>query len=438
MNTVSKARLRAACRCTLVALLAAALGSCGGGGGGGNAGTPLPANPVLAMFDPAAINIGSVGWRTSTRDAFLLAAKQINDAGGVLGKRVNAIALVARDNAEAQEMGQQLLDGGISILMVSTSTRVLNLLPLAQARGVPILTESSSSPALSTVADSDLIFRIGVSDVDATPVLAKVAFDAGKRRAVVLVNEGDAFGAGLSSLFTPAFRARGGQVVSTVTIPFGLKSGFAPYLKQVLDAQPDVILNGILAADISANVLNESLSSGYAGLWLLPGTAAGNQTFVDNLADPGLIKGGASGAAANFGVYGSASYQFFRASYLAQYASEPQDFTAPTYDIAMAMALAIERAGQVNNTKSPTPGMIRDSLRPVMNAPGTKVTPENIGAALALLRQGTEVDYSGAYAAVDWDAKGDSVGQIPFTIYRLDAPGRRWDGTQQVIIGIPQ
>lgn len=436
MITATRAALLAASRTGAVAACAWLLGSCGGGGG--DASTPLPAHPVQALFDPAAINIGSVGWRTSTRDAFLLAARQINDAGGVLGKRVNAIALVARDNAEAQEMGQQLLDGGIAILMVSTSTRVLNLLPLALAKGVPILTESSSSPALSTVADGDLVFRIGVSDVDATPVLAKVAFDAGKRRAVVLVNEGDAFGAGLSSLFSPAFRALGGQVVSTVTIPFGLKSGFAPYLKQVLDAQPDVILNGILAADISANVLNESLAGGYAGLWLLPGTAAGNQTFIDNLADPGQIKGGASGAAASVGLYGSPSYQFFRSSYLAQYGGEPQDFTAPTYDIAMAMALAIERAGQANQTSSPTPAMIRDSLRPVMNAPGSRAAPENIAAALALVRQGVEVDYSGAYAAVDWDARGDIVGQIPFTLYRLDAAGRRWDGTQQIIIGIPR
>ncbi|AKU21178.1 ABC transporter substrate-binding protein [Massilia sp. NR 4-1] len=183
----------------------------------------------------------------------LLAARQINEAGGVLGKRLNAIALVARDNDEAQTMGQQLLDAGVQILNVSTSTRVLNLLPLARAKGVPILTESSSSPTLSTVADDDLVYRIGVSDVDATPVLAKVAFDAGKRRAVVVVNEGDAFGAGLNSLFTPAFQDLGGQVVRTVAIPFGLKSGFDAYLKQVFEAKPDVILNGILAADIAAS-----------------------------------------------------------------------------------------------------------------------------------------------------------------------------------------
>ncbi|MES2264596.1 MAG: ABC transporter substrate-binding protein [Pseudomonadota bacterium] len=412
------------------------LGSCGGGGG--DAVTPLPANPLRAMLDPDAINIGSVGWRTSTRDAFLLAAKQINDAGGVLGKRLNAIALVARDNAEAQDMGRQLLDAGVVILNVSTSTRVLNLLPLAQQKNVAILTESSSSPLLTTVADSDLVFRIGVSDVDATPVLARLAYDAGKRRAVVLVNEADAFGSGLNSLFTPAFQALGGSVVRTVMIPFGIKSGFAPYLKQVFDAQPDVILNGILAADISANVLNEAQSNNYAGLWLLPGTAAGNQTFIDNLADPGRIIGGASGSAATIGAYGNASYQHFRASYIAQYASEPQDFTAPTYDIAMVMALAIERAGLVNANKNPDGAMIRDSLRAVMNAPGVPVRPEAIGAALALVRQGSDVDYSGAYAAVDWDVHGDIVGQVPFTVFRLDAQARRWDASQQVVIGVPR
>lgn len=424
----------------MVLLAATLLGSCGGGGGGGggDAGTALPANPVRALYGANAINIGSVGWRTSTRDAFLLAAKHINDAGGVLGKRINAIALVARDNAEAQDMGQQLLDAGVPIMNVSTSTRVLNLLPQAKARGVPILTESSSSPQLTTVADDDLIYRIGVSDVDATPVLAKVAFDAGKRRAVVIVNEGDAFGAGLNNLFTPAFRALGGDVVRTVAIPFGLKSGFGPYLQQAIDAKPDVILNGILAADIAANVVNESLGTAYAGLWLLPGTAAGNQTFIDNLADPTRIAGGASGAAANFGLYDSPAYRHFRDAYIAQYAAEPQDFTAPVYDIVMVMALAIERAGKLNNTTSPTPTMIRDSLRAVMNAPGTRVTPDAIGAALALVRQGTDVDYAGAYADVTWDGVGDIAGEIPFTLFRLDAQGRRWDGSRQVVVRIPR
>lgn len=441
MNTASRALRLRVFRTSLAACLGALLlGSCGGGGGGGNgdATTALPANPVKALFDPNAINIGAVGWRTSTRDAFLLAAKQINDAGGVLGKRVNAIALVARDNAEAQDMGQQLLDAGVGILLVSTSTRVLNLLPLAKAKGVAILTESSSSPTLTTIADDDLVFRIGVSDVDATPVLAKLAFDSGKRRAVVLVNEGDAFGRGLSALFSPAFMAQGGVVVRTVTIPFGLKSGFASYLQQVYDAKPDVILNGILAADISANVLNEALPFQNDALWLLPGTAAGNQTFLDNLAAPDKITGGASGAAATIGAYGNASYQSFRSRYLAQYGSEPQDFTAPTYDIAMVMALAIERAGLVNHSANPSAPMIRDSLRFVMNAPGDMVHPEGIGAALALVRQGRDVDYSGAYAELDWDEHGDIVGQVPFTVFRLDTKARVWDATQQLVIGLPR
>jgi ABC-type branched-subunit amino acid transport system substrate-binding protein len=425
-------------RAAAMLALAALVSSCGGNGGSGDAVTPLPVNPIKAMIDPDAINIASVGWRTSTRDAFLLAARQVNDAGGVLGKRLNAIALVARDNAEAQEMGQQLLDAGVIALNVSTSTRVLNLLPQAIAKGVPILTESSSSPALTTVADNDLVFRIGVSDVDATPVLANVAWDAGKRRAVVLVNEGDAFGAGLASLFSPAFRQIGGEVVATVTIPFGLKSGFASYLQKVYDAKPDVILNGILAADISANVLNEALPFQSSAMWLLPGTAAGNQTFIDNLADPGKILGGARGAAATIGAYGNSSYQAFRAGYIAQYGAEPQDFTAPTYDIAMVMALAIERAGLVNNSKPPTGLMVRDSLRFVMNAPGDKVRPENIAAALTQIKAGKDVDYAGAYADIDWDSHGDIVGMVPFTVFRLDAAARSWDASQQLIISIPR
>jgi ABC-type branched-subunit amino acid transport system substrate-binding protein len=198
-----------------------------------------------------------------------------------------------------------------------------------------------------------------------------------------------------------------------------------------------VILNGILAADISANVLNEALPFQSGAMWLLPGTAAGNQTFIDNLADPAKLVNGVSGSAATIGAYGSSSYQRFRASYLAQYGSEPQDFTAPTYDIVMVMALAIERAGQVNGSKAPTGIMVRDSLRYVMNAPGDRVRPEEMGAALALVKAGKDVDYAGAYAAIDWDAHGDITGMVPFTVFKLDTASRSWDASQQLVIAVP-
>ena len=73
-----------------------------------------------------------------------------------------------------------------------------------------------------------------------------------------------------------------------------------------------------------------------------------------------------------------------------------------------------------------------------MNAPGTPARPETIGAALALVKQGGDVDYQGAYASIDWDAAGDVKGQIPFTIFRLDAQARRWDASQQILIPIPK
>lgn len=416
-------------------LLTALVTACGHDGDGERS---LPSDPIRAQIDPSAINIGSVGWRTSTRDTVLLAAQQINAAGGVLGRRLNAVAVVARDNAEAQRLGLAMLDAGVVAMNVSTSTRTLNLLPTAMQRGVPLISESSSSPTLTTVADNDLLYRIGVSDVDAVPVLAQVAFDAGKRRAVVVVNENDAFGAGLNALFSPAFEALGGSVVRTVAIPFGLRSGFAPYLQQVFDAQPDVVLNAILNAEIAANVINEALPFGYTGLYLLPGTAAGNQTFIDNLANPEAIVGGARGSAATIGAYGNPSYQAFRDRYRAQYGIEPQDFTAPTYDIVMILALAIEHAGRVNGTTQPTGLMIRDSLRAVMNAPGVKVRPENIAEALALVRSGVDVDYAGAYADIDWDSVGDIAGVVPFTIFQLDAAQRAWDASQQLLISLPR
>ncbi len=399
--------------------------------------TPLPENALANQIKPDAINMASIGWRTSTRDAILLAEKQINEAGGVLGKPFNAITVVARNNSEAQEFGEELMSNGVQLINVSTSTRTLNLSDFAIATDSILISESSSSPSLTTASDDDRIFRIGVSDVHAVPVLADVAAANGTVRAVVMQNEGDAFGNGINSLFTPAFEQRSGEVVGSVLIPFGVESGFDSYIQSALEFQPDVILNAILNAEISASLVSELVANGFSGLVLLPGTAAGNQNFIDNLANPEAIIGGARGSAANFGNYSDPNYLFFETSYLNQFGISPPDFTAATYDIAIAFALATEHAGRLNNTNEPSGTMVRDSLRAIMNPPGTKMGPTNLADALQMIRDGSDIDYTGAFADIEWDNNGDIVGDITFTVFNLDAVNRRWDSSEQIVISIP-
>lgn len=399
--------------------------------------TPLPENALANQVKPDAINMASIGWRTSTRDAILLAEKQINEAGGVLGKPFNAITVVARNNSEAQAFGEELMSNGVHLINVSTSTRTLNLVDFAIATDSILISESSSSPSLTTANDDDRIFRIGASDVHAVPVLADVAAANGTVRAVVMQNEDDAFGNGINNLFTPAFEQRSGEVVARVQIPFGIQSGFDSYVQLALDQQPDVILNAILNAEISASLVNELVANGFSGLVLLPGTAAGNQNFIDNLANPEAIVGGAQGSAANFGNYSDPNYLFFEAAYLDQFGILPPDFTAATYDIAVAFALAVEHAGRLHNTSDPSGAMVRDSLRAIMNSPGTKVGPASLAEALQLIRDGVEIDYAGAFADIEWDENGDIVGDITFTVFNLDVANRRWDPSEQIVISIP-
>jgi len=72
--------------------------------------------------------------------------------------------------------------------------------------------------------------------------------------------------------------------------------------------------------------------------------------------------------------------------------------TGPAYD-----ALAIEKAGSADGTA------IRDAIPDVANAPGEEVS--DIGTALALIRNGTEINYQGASGEITFDSVGDVFGE---------------------------
>jgi len=97
------------------------------------------------------------------------------------------------------------------------------------------------------------------------------------------------------------------------------------------------------------------------------------------------------------------AYDVFATAYKAEYGREPATFSSNTYDAAAIIALAIEKAGSADGT------MIRDTIPIVTNAPGEEVS--DIGTALALIRNGTEINYQGASGEITFDSVGDVFGE---------------------------
>ena len=397
---------------------------------------PLEFSPAADQFVQDAINIASIVNVDTIRDSMLLAAKQINAAGGVLGKPLNVVSVVASDTEHAVRLATDILQYDIKLMGVSYSSRSKAVAQLTIPMQIPLISESATSTFFTQYEDEDFYFRMVPSDVYQAQILATLAIQQGFQTAVTVHNESDQYGETLTALFEQNFELSGGTVLDNIQVPFSIGQGFDTFIHSIEQLNPDVILDVILEADESANFVNETLSSGLSSQFLFPDASAGISSFSNNIANPDLIAD-ALGTAPGFGFKDNLEAQFFIDSYRQQFGIMPDTFDVNGYDLVMVAALAIEHAGISNNTQEPTGVMVRDSLRAVMNAPGQKLGPSQIGQALSLVRQGLPVDYSGAYADNDWDENGDVIGEIVYDVLSINSETKEWQTQYQQKIVVP-
>lgn len=403
---------------------------------GCNNDNPVSDDIVAPQFQPQQTNVGYlVGSVVHLRNSALLAEAHINQNGGVLGQPFNLIILQSENPEVSAQKSQDLMDNyNVPLIMVTTSSRAMAVAEQAIPREVVVLSETATSPLISTVDDNDFLFRTAPSDVHQGRMLADLAWQHGARSAVMLINQDDTYGIGLSGEFNALFVATGGEPLKVVQIPEEITADFGEYINQVYQGSPDTVILSMLGGAVNAQFVNESVGAGFDGFYLLPDTAVGTD-FSQNLASTALI-GEAIGVSPSFGVDSNPEFVHFKEHYFAQYNIAHQQFDPNVYDAVMVAALAMEHAGFTHNTDSPNGTMIRDSMREIMNPPGEVIGPSQIGRAIDLVRSGQAIDYTGAYSNVDFDNHGDLVGTLVYDIYHYDPQTGQLAVQQQLFVEV--
>lgn len=404
---------------------------------GCNNDSPITQDIITPQYQADTTNIGYlVGSVVHLRNTNLLAVEHINQAGGVLGRNFNVVILQSENPATSAAKSIELMDDfQIPLIMVTTSSRTLAVVEQAVPREVVVLTETGTSPVLTTVDDNDYLFRTAPSDVYQGRMLATLARDEGALSAAMIINEDDAYGSGLAAEFTAEFERLGGHMTALVLVPEAIKLDFGDYITQLHFDSPDTVILGLLGGSVDAQLVNESISQNFQGFYLLPDTAVGDD-FTNNLASTDLIQR-AMGVSPSFGVDSNPEFIHFRDAYLATFGISHQQFDPNVYDATMIAALAMEHAGYVNNTTTPNGKMIRDSMRAVMNPPGKSLGPSDISLLLEMIRNGEAVDYVGAYSTVDFDEHGDLGGTLVYDIHEYDSASGKLTVLQQLFIEVP-
>jgi branched-chain amino acid transport system substrate-binding protein len=178
----------------------------------------------------------------SARNGIALGVKEVNAAGGVMGKKVAVRVYDSQGRPEeAANAAIRLItqDKVRVILGEAASSNSMAMALKAQAAGVPMISPTSTNPAVTAMGD--YIFRVCFIDPFQGYVMAKLARDHLKlSKVAILMDNKSAYSLGLTDVFTKKFAELGGQVVSTESYAKG-DTDFRSQLTVTKQTRPEAL-----------------------------------------------------------------------------------------------------------------------------------------------------------------------------------------------------
>ena len=178
----------------------------------------------------------------SAYNGVLMAADEINQSGGINGRRIDVVIEDDKGSPEeAARLTAKLIDQDkvVAIIAGGTSGNSRAAAPKAQASHVPLISPSSTDPAVTQTGD--YIFRACFVDTFQGEVMARFALNTLKaQKAAIIFDFNSPYGRGLTDYFKLSFAKLGGRIVSEQSYAQG-DADFKGQLSTIRSAEPDVI-----------------------------------------------------------------------------------------------------------------------------------------------------------------------------------------------------
>lgn len=333
-----------------------------------------------------------------------LAAKHINDQGGVLGQTYEVVrADSACDPSAAVDAVTKLInvDQVVGILgPVCSGATIAQAESVSIPAGVVTLSVSASSPAITTMeSGTDLVFRAAASDAYQGVALADLTLANGiKEIAVSYAN--DDYNAAIAQVFAKVYAEKGGKVVAMEAH----EPNKASYRSEVATLSKGTNSLALFAyyGSSGITIMRNALETGAFDTFIgADGMLA--QEVIDQIGAENLTQATFTTSASDDTTD---AYKAWKS--LADAAGVPaaDPFVPNSYDATFMMALAIEKAGSADRSK------VAAALREVANAPGEIVLPGEWAKAKKLIAEGKDINYVGGAGPQDFDANGDVEGSF--------------------------
>lgn len=379
------------CATAAVAALTMTLSGCGFSSSSGSASSGSNGGFVLGALFP---QTGSLAYMSPQEEgAVKLALKDINDAGGVLGKKATSVSADTSDadHADQNTSGTQsvLSKNPSAIIGPASSSVVKNVYKEISAAKVPLISMGATSASLSGV--DPYFFRTVAPDSVQGAVLGSVIAQDGVQK-LAIASFNDDYGTGLRDTIVKTAEAAGVDVVYGKDQAFDpTETNFSSLVSTIKASNPDAI--AVIAFDQTKPLIKEMIAQGVdtTKLYLVDG----NTSDYSSTFDKGTLKG-VTGTIP--GAHATADFQ----KKVKSMESSVKDYTyaAETYDGVILFALAAQKGGKADGET------IQKNLLAVSGANGgTKC--KSYKECVALLKDGKDIEYVGQTGIGPFNKKHD-------------------------------
>ena len=284
----------------------------------------------------------------SSHNGLVLAVEEVNNSGGLLGKKIK---LITEDNqgkpSETQTVVQKLInrDKVVAIIGEVASSRSKAGAPICQAAKIPMITPASTNPEVTTIGD--YIFRVCFIDPFQATVMSKFAINSMKvKKIALLIDQKNAYSTGLADNFRQVFTSMGGEIVEEQKYSAGDKD-FKAQLTSIKAKNPEAIFIPGYYTDV--NLI--SIQAREIGLTC---PLFGSDGWESEKLTEGKAKDALEGSFFSTHVSAddpSPNIQNFIKKYKAKYEKEPDAMAFLAYDAGMILFDAIKKANSTEGEK---------------------------------------------------------------------------------------
>jgi branched-chain amino acid transport system substrate-binding protein len=342
---MNKSKLAAAVMCGLLSMSMLMTGC--GGGSKKDAGNTIKIGVVSELTGPNA------SYGNSVVKGMKLAVKEINDKGGVNGKKIElAIADDKSEPAEAANAMSKVLNQDKAKLSMGifTSSNAIAACNVSESAKVPFLAIGATNPKVTLDKDGKAkpnTFRVCFIDPFQGTVGANFVLDTLKlKKAVVLIDNSSDYSKGLAAFFKEAFTKKGGQILGEEAY-LQKDTDFKAILTKIKTLNPEVLYVPGYYEEVGKIIKQArelDIKAAFVGgdgwdspkLVEIAGGPALENTYFTNHYSPDAT---------------NAESKAFVAAYQKEYNEKPDAPAVLGYDGAKLMADAIKRAGSTDGAK---------------------------------------------------------------------------------------